>query len=697
MSALLVLVGPLALLLPSIREPSQEDLRGEIALPRAAALAISPEGDLWLSSKDGRLCVSRDRNRLWSEVGTPARRPGKFDLGGDELGHIGFFDARRALIAGSIGEEDRNQILRTEDGGQTWSFVALPAELSVYDLQVLPDGHAWLVGSTGELFASEDSGATWRSAATPFDGLRRSRSVWFVSPDTGVVGANLNAIGLTQDGGRTWQAITTPADALFALEEEEDGSRGAALVQGKDGNLELQDLPPGHQDPVVQVWILGGRLFALQRGQLFERSLEPDGAWSSVEFEGQAIVAGEAVSGGLVAITADRHVVQISEALQMRSLSSEVLERVPLSIAQDELCCAFLLPGGRVCLLEEGRLQCSSLHTQGPDRTWPISFFDRTADGTLFGTSSTALYRSVDSGGTWTRLLESSGLSDVAAFEDGSGAVVTTEAGLALWTEEHPALVPVVARGAEEHRLSIGVRKGGLWIATSFETERGSKGQMMMRTSDTVLVGPDFAALVYASADEGRSWKRIDRCEGAIVHALWPGSDDVLSLCMSNHALRVAELDAATGDPASDGFQGISRGGELLGGQWATWLAFPLPSEGWVGGSLYFGDPMLHRTQDGGRTWQAVEAAEDRVIKAYRLGSGACVRVAGFWSEQGRAEVWRDGAFHELRRFDVEVHDARVDATGCLLVRLENADVHRLSADAREWTDVGRIEFPRRR
>ena len=653
----------IALTLACAQHPGQQDIRGEIEVPGPRSLAISPSGDLWIGSRDGRLYVSRDRNQYWSEVETPARKPsGRFNSGQDQLEHIGFFDAERAIIAGYIGGDENNEILRTEDGGKTWSFVTLGVELWVYDMQVMSDGHAWLVGSDGKLLASEDFGATWRVAGAPFDAQSRSHSVWFSTADTGVVGANVNAIRMTTDGGRTWQAITTP-------------------------------LRRGHEDRIERVWILGENLLALQGRQLFRHPLGLDGRWSLVEFAGREIVAGEAVPGGLVVVTEDRHIVQISETLEQRLLAPEALDQVPRAIAQDERGCAVLTADGKVCLVEDGRLLCSSLYTKGLDRTWSIATFDRAEDGTLFGTSSTALYRSADSGQTWERLVEKDGLRSVAAFEDGSGVIVTTRDGLATWTEECPVFVPVLVCGANEQRLSVQARKGRLWIATSFETDGGPTANRMLRSSDTVLVGPHFTALVYASANEGRSWKRIDRCGGAIVHALWLGGDDVVSLCMSDNSIRAGKLDAVE-LPEPDGFRVLAAGGGGLGGHWASWIAFPEPKEGVAGGRIYFGGSVLYRSLDGGRTWTPGDAVEREVVEAYRLGGGACVRVVGFWDENSRVEVWSEGAFHEMRRFEQGVHDARVGATGSLLVRLEDGEVWSLSSDAQAWARIGLIQLP---
>jgi hypothetical protein len=340
------------------------------------------------------------------------------------------------------------------------------------------------------------------------------------------------------------------------------------------------------------------------------------------------------------------------------------------------------------------------------DETRPmLAFVDRAAGGTLFGTSSDALYRSTDSGRNWDKLAEQVHLGAVFAFADASGVVVATEGGLSKWEEDEPTLVPVLARGASEKRTAeffygspppqaVEARKGGLWIATSFDTDGDPVAERMLRSSDTVRVGSHFTALVYGSADDGRSWKEIDRHQGAIVHAVWLGSDDVIRLLMSDRSLRAATLDPATGAPRSPGFANVTAE-QTAGGQWANWLAFPSASEGLAGGNVYFGGAVLQRSEDGGRTWQESEAPYRGIVRAFLLGGGAVVRVVGIRRESSTVEVWEAGAFHEVRGFrSAGVKQAHVDATGSLLVRLKHGEVWSLSRDARTWERVGLVPFP---
>src|SRR5439155_27017140 len=127
-----------------------------------------------------------------------------------------------------------------------------------------------------------------------------------------------------------------------------------------------------------------------------------------------------------------------------------------------------------------------------------------------------------------------------------------------------------------------------------------------------------------------------------------------------------------------------------------SWLAFPDAQTGWVGGKHFFRGNSLYRSCDGGRSWNSVEQDPDAHIEAFRLGGGSLVRMLSNLDPNCRVERWRNGAFDEIGRFEFRLHDACVDASGCLLVRLENAEVWRLAADGSEWTKLGTIDFPPR-
>jgi len=245
--------------------------------------------------------------------------------------------------------------------------------------------------------------------------------------------------------------------------------------------------------------------------------------------------------------------------------------------------------------------------------------------------------------------------------------------------------------------FQIRSRLGELWVATAFDAAPDDKTQWMLRTTDTTEVGPGFTAFVFASADEGATWNRIDSYSGAIVHAAWLGPNGELRWWLSDRSIRSITLDPHTGRALREATT-LAEGEQGPNGDWAHWLAFPDERTGLAEAHFFFQGFSTSRSPDGGRTWSSTRSTEEFApwTQGFTLGGGACVRIIRPFGAPASLELWRDGDFHELRRFETKVHDSRVDSVGGLLVRFDNAEVWRLSPDASEWTRLGRIAIPPR-
>lgn len=661
------------------------DTRGEFEVRGIQAFAISPGGDIWAGSADGRLYVSRDWNKSWSEVAIGTHRDDEFGLSNEELDHLGFFDSEHALLAGYIGGDQRDEVLRTQDGGRTWTRAKLPHDIWVYDMKVSPDGHAWIVGSTGGLYVSADYGATWKATIAPFDGESRSNRVDFTTANRGAVGGLSGGLRWTEDGGRTWASLEPPPE----IEEEDDAQTNADAVA-------IAIHFGGPIERVSGVWLLGDRIFVLQKARLFARDLPKNTAWREVRVRGRRVIAADRDGDGLVMATDDLRICRLTASLETVETITATAPSYPWQFAASSRGITLVTDRrGEVCVLDEQGLRCSRMHSEGDARTWPLRSFDRTADGTLFGVSASALYRSKDSGATWERLFEGNGFESVHASVDGQFAVVRCDSRLLSWRPGASTLDPISIADTEDASLRIVARRGHLWVATTLVAAKDGVTQRMLSTTDTVLVGPGFTALAFASADDGRSWRRVDRYVGGIATASWLGRDDMLTLCMSDGSVRRARLDPTTPSAWPNGFEELSSERSNVGGQWGSWIAFPESAEGWAGGRTFFEGPRAQHSLDGGRTWTQLSSSEERedipLIDTFLVGGTHCVRLVQSWRGPSHIERWKDGGFQTIRTIAAEVHDAVIDSTGCLLVRQRNAEVLRLDVDGESWTTLGRV------
>ncbi|RME44714.1 MAG: hypothetical protein D6796_11425, partial [Caldilineae bacterium] len=177
------------------------------------ALAIAPDGTLFVANSGAGVFRSTDGGRTWAETGFPARSE-SFDnallsTGGD------------GTLFAAVG----TALLRSDDGGASWTYLSgFPAGVEMTALAASPtfgeDGVV-LVGSSyhaPRLYRSADRGETWEVV---FDGTSvedsTDLSLIAFSPrfaEDGTVYAWLQYGGLLRstDGGRTWAVALSDAD-----------------------------------------------------------------------------------------------------------------------------------------------------------------------------------------------------------------------------------------------------------------------------------------------------------------------------------------------------------------------------------------------------------------------------------------------------------------------------------------------------
>jgi photosystem II stability/assembly factor-like uncharacterized protein len=127
----------------------------------------------------------------------------------EALNFIHVIDARTVIASGSAGT-----IIRTTDGGDTWSLVSSGTSEQLRDGSFRDHAHGWICGDNGTLLETADAGATWAPVTLPVQ--EEMRGVAFVDELNGWVsggpigGATGDMVLLkTTDGGDTWDVQTT--------------------------------------------------------------------------------------------------------------------------------------------------------------------------------------------------------------------------------------------------------------------------------------------------------------------------------------------------------------------------------------------------------------------------------------------------------------------------------------------------------
>lgn len=107
---------------------------------------------------------------------------------------ISFGTSKVGYICGSMGT-----LLKTTDGGKTWTKVQSDIKTSLNCIQALDDKNVFT--ARNELYHTKDGGATWETAGLENVGLAIF-DLYFTSPGTGFIAKN--GVMKSTDSGKTW-------------------------------------------------------------------------------------------------------------------------------------------------------------------------------------------------------------------------------------------------------------------------------------------------------------------------------------------------------------------------------------------------------------------------------------------------------------------------------------------------------------
>lgn len=637
------------------------DLRPELVVEgRVTEIGLSPTGALWIGTATGRAYHSGDGGRTWSEVELPVRKvePPEVWLG-DYVDRINFFDARRAIVTGYIGEE-QDRVLLTGDGGATWEEAKLPDGMWVYDAQTTADGHAWLVGSEGAVLRSDDYGRTWRALAKPFDPDERTMSVWFDSPDAGIVSTLFSGdLATTRDGGRTWQK--------FEAEGREE------VVRGCSGESDRR---------VTKVRIDGGRVLMVQCGGVWAAALDAPRKWQRVASGAQPLVDFELADDGIIGVTADANVVAIDAEGRGRVLRE--LERLPMALAVAGERIALLDPTLKVTAFDGETWLASRMFGKGVATSWPIRVLDRGASDVLWGVSHFFLYRSTDGAKTWDRITELPSAANLLLIQrDGNVLLADGHGWVGRWDAAASRLNEVPLLDGLD--LVGFFRRADLWLVY---------GGRQYDTAGRVEVAQTFVAgqfagsvdrgFVAASGDGGVTWQLIDRWEEG-PQALFLSDDNRLTLLSWLGGVRQGRL---TREPLAAKMQTLVRGRDEQRApyvQRALVLDLLDPSRGWLLGWIHHVGNVAWRTSNGGRSWKRADAREETRLALERLFDGTWLAFV----PPNLVHRWNGKSFEPFATLPGEPRQAWVDSEGSLTVRLRDDTLVVLDAKSRTFRKLG--------
>ncbi len=149
----------------------------------------------WAAGNSGDVARSDD-GKVWKYIRTG------IDI---NIKSIYFKDALNGWAAG-YSMSNNNRMIKTTDGGETWSVQSVPTTNLLYSVFFADNSTGYAVGFGGAILKTLDGGNTW--------GLQNSQSgavlktVFFTSADVGYAGGG-GAILKTTNGGLLWNALNT--------------------------------------------------------------------------------------------------------------------------------------------------------------------------------------------------------------------------------------------------------------------------------------------------------------------------------------------------------------------------------------------------------------------------------------------------------------------------------------------------------
>jgi photosystem II stability/assembly factor-like uncharacterized protein len=119
-----------------------------------------------------------------------------------------FPDRDTAYLAGSenFGQPAQSGfLLRTTDGGTTWTRLTLPGGAATpFQVRFVNGQRGLVVGDAGLLAVTHDAGQTWQSVVAT---SQRLRTAGWIDPQHAYVAGDSAVIGHSTDGGRSWQMM----------------------------------------------------------------------------------------------------------------------------------------------------------------------------------------------------------------------------------------------------------------------------------------------------------------------------------------------------------------------------------------------------------------------------------------------------------------------------------------------------------
>ncbi|MGI8641935.1 MAG: WD40/YVTN/BNR-like repeat-containing protein [Pyrinomonadaceae bacterium] len=179
-----------------------------------------------------KMFLTDDGGRNWREI--KIYNPSEFKNAAPEFLSIRFADKKRGLIVGSLlnnnDEVVDSLVMRTDDGGETWSRIFVPSKLELFHLDFVNSSRGWIVGDKGMILTTYDGGVNWQVQKSGTN--KALYNVDFRDDKDGFAVGGKGIILRTEDGGETWETIKTNFPNTFLRVDFADDKNGWIVGYG---------------------------------------------------------------------------------------------------------------------------------------------------------------------------------------------------------------------------------------------------------------------------------------------------------------------------------------------------------------------------------------------------------------------------------------------------------------------------------
>jgi photosystem II stability/assembly factor-like uncharacterized protein len=375
-------------------------------------------GDLtngWAVNLSGQIFRSIDGGRSWTL---------RADVQGDNLQTIQFFDAQNGWV---IGGDD---FWFTTDGGLVWTRSVVPAGTWAYGARFFDRQNGVAVGEYGNIVRTQDGGQTWQTIR-PVGTGQRLWDVEYANATTLFLVGDNGGISRSTNGGTNWRSIQSGGAAVTHAFDSVDARHAWA---GQDAGEIVYTTNGGVQ--WVRATVSGFDEFGFLMGVAFaDRSIGWAGGGNDF-FGGTLGMVARTTNGGRT----------WQRQLQVPEFTFLGLEAVGTQTAFAVGAFPFI-GGGLVMRTTNGGASWQNVSPDGAGYR-DVFFIDATT-GWIVGSG---IQKTTDGGASWTRQLGGAEVDAISFADPANGwatgfnnLVLHTTDGGATWTPQQVGAPPVTA------------------------------------------------------------------------------------------------------------------------------------------------------------------------------------------------------------------------------------------------------------